>query len=188
MELFSETIKQKQYVNATTTTTIVRPYGHYCSTKIFNELQVWNQQKRVVSFNIVNDNVIVKKDSSSHIGNMNFDSNVTHFKESFIKFKETVGSVSLHYPDWIIRVHTFDVSSEDMQRLVQIDPSRIEIVECYSASPIGNTLGTKAASRLLPYDDLSVNAFISRDIDQPVTPTETFPLANGLLQTFVSTR
>ena len=161
-----------------------RPYGRYCSTEIINEQQLFvGARKKVIAYSLFDNrisqqpNATTTKTSSAGDGGKKKRGRHKHRPyEAYVKGLEAnILGAKLYYPDWIVRVFTFDtMSPKQIDDIIQIDPSRVEIVVCHANGPLGDgrDYSVKAASRFLAYDDPSVHIVLSRDSDSRFTPRE----------------
>mmetsp|Transcript_12664 Transcript_12664/g.24346 ORF Transcript_12664/g.24346 Transcript_12664/m.24346 type:complete len:366 (+) Transcript_12664:74-1171(+) len=124
------------------------PYKEYCETVPYLERQLWNMHKKIISYSMFAP--------SPEDGIPNW------LWEGFVL---NVEMAKRYYPDWILRIYTFNMDASTVDKLVQYSTT-VEVVRCHQDSVLNQL---NHARRMLPrfmaIDDPTVRLVIVRDFD-----------------------
>lgn len=116
-------------------------YGGYCEPKPRGEQELWNTRKKIISYSL---------DGQA------LDDTTTLLK----RIKAHVQESKFYYPSWIMRIHVANSYSDaDINQLLQLDTSRIEVIKC------NTTALPPQMTRLLAIDDPTVHLYICRSFE-----------------------
>lgn len=133
----------------------------FCEVFPVGTKQPWNQNKKLISF------ALFKQESAKH---ENYNDEFRWFLQGAM---HNVKSARLYYPDWIVRIYTFQLSA-DIETILLQSGDNVELVRCHMDSSLNTSSSRKMIARFLAYDDPSVAIFISRDLDSRFSPKELF--------------
>ena len=127
-------------------------HERFCSSPVRSRQQ-WNERKKIISYSLFEtaDNDL--------------------FQWYFSGMLDNIIAARLYYPDWIVRIHVFNVSEAAIGEMLSND--MVEVVHCFH-SEMSLSTSRKMISRFLPYDDPHVEYIISPDADSRLNPRELF--------------
>jgi hypothetical protein len=137
------------------------------------EKQVWNPFKKVLSYAVFGPTITNTKPSwnanTTNTTTLVFPDWVIHGME------RNILDAQYYYPDWIVRVHAFDLPPEIQDRWLNPNATiyyNVEVVQCYSNTLLTTSNSRKMLSRLLAYDDPKVWYTLPRDADSRLSLRE----------------
>lgn len=142
------------------------PYGYseMCDIVPIGEKQVWNTNKKIISFALF------------HSGSAD---DADMFRWYFNGALHNIQGARLYYPDWIVRLHVFGLNKSTERELLE-SRDNVELVRCSLQSTLAKSPSRKMMARFLSYDDPKVSHVISRDLDSRFSPRELFAVNQWL--------
>jgi hypothetical protein len=155
-------------INITTSPNII-PHERYCSSQILGEKQVWNHYKKVLSYSIFGPIINNTNNNTSNTTADAVPDWVVHGIE------RNILDAQRYYPDWIVRVYTFDLPQSLQDKWLVHNASifhNVEVVPCLTNSPLTKSNARQMLSRILAYDDPKVWYTLVRDADSRLSLRE----------------
>ena len=131
-------------------------YKYYCAEAPIRPRQPWNDRKKVIAFSLFTPD---KEDSKLF----------SWFMKGLL---ENVEAAKLYYPEWIVRVYTYGITSDVENELLSL--ATVEVVRCHESFMTNTSSSRKMMSRFLTYDYPDVEYTIVRDADSRLNPRELF--------------
>lgn len=163
---------QESLANLSITTGIDRrqheqqqPPPLFCSNEVLGEKQRWNHNKKVISYSIFGPNHQSNNDNQTRV----LPGWVLHGIE------RNMLDAQLYYPDWVVRVYTMDLPQELQDKWLIYNATifhNVELVKCFSDTPMTKSNSRKMMTRYLAYDDPKIWYTLVRDADSLFTLRE----------------
>ena len=141
------------------------PYGEFCETRPLGEAQSWNLHKKVIAYSL-----FLEQPKEGPIPEWLWGGLVAN-----------VRARSLYYPDWVIRIYTYNLNSQQINNILELgmehqfngESGNIEVVRCHDDSRLNKLSNSwRMISRFLTIDDPTVAYTIVRDLDSQFSPRE----------------
>jgi hypothetical protein len=153
--------------NATTATATNRE-RLFCSSQVLGEKQAWNYHKKVISYSIFG--------TSSNMNDTNSTAKTTALPDWVVDgIERNILDAQRYYPDWIVRVYTYDAPQTLVDKWLVHNSStfhNVEVVECFANTLLAKSNSRKMLSRILAYDDPKVWYSLVRDADSRLSLRE----------------
>ena len=143
-------------------------YSKLCDTIPIGAKQVWNANKKIISFALFQETGFPGSPSEPQL-----------FSSFFRGALHNIEGAKLYYPDWIVRFHVFGLHQSLEKKLLERG-NNVELVRCSIISDLAKSPSRKMMARFLSYDDPDVRFVISRDLDSRFSPRELFAVNQWL--------